>query len=199
MTQPATVVLIRGDGIGPEIAAATVRAVEAAGAAIRWEEALAGEAALQELGDPLPEASLELLRRHRVALKAPLATPSGGGYVSVNCGSAPEANLSPIGTETAEAAMDSAACIGCGACVASCPNASAALFTGAKIRHLRLLPQGEPERRRRVLGMIAQMDAEGFGDCSNHGECEAACPKSISIDNIAELRREYLRAMFVAR
>src|SRR4029453_10491679 len=111
-----------------------------------------------------------------------------GGYVSVNCGSAPEANLSPIGTETAEAAMDSAVCIGCGACVAACPNASASLFTGAKIRHLRLLPQGEPERRRRALRMIEQMDAEGFGDCSNHGECEAACPKSISIDNIAEMR-----------
>jgi succinate dehydrogenase / fumarate reductase, iron-sulfur subunit len=122
-----------------------------------------------------------------------------GGYVSVNCGSAPEANLAPIGTDTAEAAMDSAACIGCGACVAACPNASASLFTGAKIRHLRLLPQGEPERRRRALRMIAQMDAEGFGDCSNHGECEAACPKSISIDNIAELRREYLRALFVPR
>jgi succinate dehydrogenase / fumarate reductase iron-sulfur subunit len=122
-----------------------------------------------------------------------------GGYVSVNCGSAPEANLSPIGTDTAEAAMDSAACIGCGACVAACPNASAALFTGAKIRHLRLLPQGEPERRRRALRMIGQMDAEGFGDCSNHGECEAACPKSISIDNIAELRREYLRALMVPR
>jgi succinate dehydrogenase / fumarate reductase iron-sulfur subunit len=122
-----------------------------------------------------------------------------GGYVSVNCGSAPEANLSPIGTETAEAAMDSAACIGCGACVAACPNASASLFTGAKIRHLRLLPQGEPERRRRALRMIEQMDAEGFGDCSNHGECEAACPKSISIDNIAEMRREYLRALLVPR
>jgi len=122
-----------------------------------------------------------------------------GGYVSVNCGSAPEANLSPIGTEIAEAAMDSAVCIGCGACVAACPNASASLFTGAKIRHLRLLPQGEPERRRRALRMIEQMDAEGFGDCSNHGECEAACPKSISIDNIAEMRREYLRALLVPR
>jgi succinate dehydrogenase / fumarate reductase iron-sulfur subunit len=122
-----------------------------------------------------------------------------GGYVSVNCGSAPEANDMPIGTDTAEAAMDSAACIGCGACVAACPNASAALFTGAKIRHLRLLPQGEPERRRRALAMVAQMDAEGFGDCSNHGECEAACPKSISIDNIADLRREYFRAMFASR
>jgi len=122
-----------------------------------------------------------------------------GGYVSVNCGSAPEANLSPIGTEIAEAAMDSAVCIGCGACVAACPNASASLFTGAKIRHLRLLPQGEPERRRRALRMIEQMDSEGFGDCSNHGECEAACPKSISIDNIAEMRREYLRALLVPR
>ncbi len=122
-----------------------------------------------------------------------------GGYVSVNCGSAPEANEIPIGKDTAEAAMDSAACIGCGACVAACPNASASLFTGAKIRQLRLLPQGHPERRRRALRMVAQMDAEGFGDCSNHAECEAACPKGITIENIAQLRREYLRGLFVSR
>jgi succinate dehydrogenase / fumarate reductase, iron-sulfur subunit len=122
-----------------------------------------------------------------------------GGYVSVNCGTAPEANNLPIGHDTAEAAMDSAACIGCGACVAACPNASASLFTAAKIRQLRLLPQGEPERTRRVTRMVAQMDAENFGDCSNHGECEAACPKSISIENIAEMRREYIRSLFVSR
>jgi succinate dehydrogenase / fumarate reductase iron-sulfur subunit len=117
-----------------------------------------------------------------------------GGYVSVNVGSAPEANLIPIAKDVAEAAMDSAACIGCGACVASCPNASASLFVGAKMRQMSLLPQGHAERARRVAGMVQQMDQEGFGDCSNHGECEAACPKSISIENIGTMRREYLRA-----
>jgi succinate dehydrogenase / fumarate reductase iron-sulfur subunit len=95
--------------------------------------------------------------------------------------------------------MDSAACIGCGACVAACPNASASLFVGAKIRQLVLLPQGHPERTKRAAGMIEQMDKEGFGNCSNHGECEAACPKSISIENIATLRREFLRAAIVPR
>ncbi len=119
---------------------------------------------------------------------------SRGGYISVNVGSAPEANLVPIPKDIAEAAMDAASCIGCGGCVASCPNASAALFVGAKVRQMRLLPQGEAERTRRVLAMVEQMDREGFGDCSNHGECEAACPKAISIESIATLRREFLRA-----
>lgn len=119
-----------------------------------------------------------------------------GGYVSINAGSAPDANTVPIRTETAEDAMDSSSCIGCGACVASCPNASASLFVGAKIRQMAILPQGEVERAKRALAMVEQMDAEGFGDCSNHGECEAACPKAISIENIATLRREYFRAAF---
>jgi succinate dehydrogenase iron-sulfur subunit len=122
-----------------------------------------------------------------------------GGYVSVNTGSAPEANATPISHGLAEAAMDSAACIGCGACVAACPNASASLFVGAKIRQLVLLPQGHPERTKRAAAMIEQMDEEGFGNCSNHGECEAACPKSISIENIATLRREFLRAAIAPR
>ena len=118
-----------------------------------------------------------------------------GGYVSANAGSAPDGNAIPIAKDVQEKAMDSAACIGCGACVASCPNASASLFVSAKVTQLSLLPQGHPERVTRALNMVDQMDKEGFGNCSNHAECEAACPKSISVDNIANLRREYLRAM----
>jgi len=116
-----------------------------------------------------------------------------GGYVSINTGSAPEANTVRVPTVTAEKAMDAAACIGCGACVASCPNASASLFVAAKVSHLATMPQGLAERHQRALSMIDQMDAEGFGDCSNHGECEAVCPKEISISVIAHMRREYVR------
>lgn len=116
-----------------------------------------------------------------------------GGYVSENVGSAPDANALPIGKEIADKVMDSAACIGCGACVAACPNASASLFVSAKITQLSLLPQGQAERGRRALAMMDQMDQEGFGACSNHGECEAVCPKEISILNISTMRREYLR------
>ncbi len=119
-----------------------------------------------------------------------------GGYVAVNTGSAQDANLLPVHKDAAEAAMDSAACIGCGACVAACPNASASLFVGAKISQYTWLPQGQVERSTRALGMVKQMDAEGFGDCSNHAECEAACPKEISIANISRMRREYTKALF---
>src|SRR6187397_3214794 len=119
---------------------------------------------------------------------------SSGGYVSVNTGSAPEANSLPIARDVAESAMDVAQCIGCGACVAACKNASAALFTSAKITHLALLPQGQVERRHRVVQMVDQMDHEGFGMCSNEGECQAVCPKDISIASIARMNREYLAA-----
>lgn len=117
-----------------------------------------------------------------------------GGFVGVNTGGAPDGNAMLIGKTDIDRAMDAAACIGCGACVAACPNASAVLFTGAKVTHLGLLPQGQPERDRRVLTMVEQMDREGFGACTWFGECQEACPKDISIDTIARLNADYLRA-----
>ena len=119
---------------------------------------------------------------------------SAGGYISVKTGSAPEANSIPINKEEAEKAMDAAACIGCGACVAACPNASAMLFVGAKISHLSLLPQGRIESKTRVLNVVKKMDQEGFGNCSNEYECEAACPQEISVANIDRMNREFFRA-----
>jgi succinate dehydrogenase / fumarate reductase iron-sulfur subunit len=118
-----------------------------------------------------------------------------GGYIGVETGSAPEANAVPVAKDLAEEAFDAAACIGCGACVAACPNASAMLFTGAKVGHLALLPQGQPERYRRVASMVEQMDLEGFGGCTNHGECEAACPKEISMRHIYRMNGDLARAM----
>ena len=117
-----------------------------------------------------------------------------GGFVSVNAGSAPDANTVPVPQQQAEQAMDAAACIGCGACVAACPNAAAMLFASAKISQLALMPQGQPERKQRALSMVAAMDKEGFGSCSNHRECEQVCPKGISIRHIARMNREYLAA-----
>ncbi|MGH7690300.1 MAG: succinate dehydrogenase/fumarate reductase iron-sulfur subunit [Gemmatimonadaceae bacterium] len=122
-----------------------------------------------------------------------------GGFVSVNTGAPQDANTIPIGKDVTEEAMDAAACIGCGACVAACPNGSASLFTAAKISHLGLLPQGQPERYRRALKMVAQMDLEDFGSCSWFGECQEACPKDISIDFIARMNRDYLAAATTKR
>ena len=119
---------------------------------------------------------------------------AAGGFISAPAGSAPDANSIPVPKEHSDLAMDAAACIGCGACVAACPNASAMLFTAAKVAHLGFLPQGQPERQSRVLAMVLQMDQEGFGSCTNHGECHAACPKGIQLSNIAQMNADYLRA-----
>lgn len=121
-----------------------------------------------------------------------------GGFVSVNTGAPQDANAIPIAKDLADSAMDAAACIGCGACVAACPNGSASLFTAAKISHLGLLPQGQPERYRRALKMVAQMDLENFGGCTLFGECQEACPKGISIDFISRMNRDYLSAVVSA-
>jgi succinate dehydrogenase / fumarate reductase iron-sulfur subunit len=117
-----------------------------------------------------------------------------GGFISVNTGSAPEANLTPIPKPLADRAFDAAECIGCGACVAQCPNGAAQLFTSAKVSHLNLLPQGQPERSERALAMVEAMEREGFGACSNYTECEGVCPKRISVDFIARMNRDYLKA-----
>ena len=121
---------------------------------------------------------------------------AAGGYVSINTGNAQDANNLPIGKDDADKAFAAAACIGCGACVAACKNASAMLFVSAKVSQLALLPQGQPERQKRALSMVAQMDVEGFGSCTNTGACEAECPKEISLENIARLNREFLGASF---
>jgi succinate dehydrogenase / fumarate reductase iron-sulfur subunit len=124
---------------------------------------------------------------------------ASGGYISVSTGSAPDGNSLPVPKKNADLALDAAACIGCGACVASCPNAAAALFTGAKISHLALLPQGQPERYTRVLSMVAQVRQELFGSCTNIGECEAVCPKEIKLEVIARMNRDYLKASWTER
>lgn len=121
---------------------------------------------------------------------------SAGGFISVNTGNAQDANATPIGKDDADAAFAAATCIGCGACVAACKNASAMLFVSAKVSQFALLPQGQPERHDRVMNMVAQMDAEGFGSCTNTGACEAECPKGISLSNIARMNRDYIAAQF---
>jgi succinate dehydrogenase / fumarate reductase iron-sulfur subunit len=124
---------------------------------------------------------------------------AAGGFISASTGSAPDGNAIPVAKDNAERSMDAAACIGCGACVAMCPNASASLFMGAKIAHLGLLPQGQPERDRRVVAMVAQAQREIFGSCTNIGECEAVCPKEIKLSVIALMNHDFLRAKWAGR
>ena len=144
--------------------------------------------------EPFRAKAFPILRDLMVDRSALDRIIASGGYIDVRTGSAPNANNIAVEKVKADAAFDAAACIGCGACVASCKNASAMLFTSAKIAHLNLLPQGQPERSKRVLAMMKQMEAEGFGNCTNQYECEAACPKGISVDNIARLNRDFMRA-----
>jgi succinate dehydrogenase / fumarate reductase iron-sulfur subunit len=144
--------------------------------------------------EPWRSAAFPVIRDLAVDRSAFDRIIAAGGFVSVSTGSAPEANSIPVPKEDAERSMDAAACIGCGACVAMCPNGSAALFTGAKITHLGVLPQGQPERASRAVAMVAQANAEGFGSCTNIGECEAVCPKEIKIDVISRMNRDFLSA-----
>jgi succinate dehydrogenase / fumarate reductase, iron-sulfur subunit len=122
-----------------------------------------------------------------------------GGYITVNTGNAPDANAIPVGKETADLSFMAATCIGCGACVAACQNSSAMLFAGAKVSQYALLPQGQPERYKRVLSMVRKMDELGFGNCTNTGACEMACPKEISLENIARMNRDYFKATLKER
>jgi succinate dehydrogenase / fumarate reductase iron-sulfur subunit len=149
--------------------------------------------------EPWRAAAFPVLRDLVVDRRAFDRIIQAGGFVSAPTGSAPDGNAIPVPKDAAERSMDAAACIGCGACVAACPNASASLFVAAKISHLGLLPQGQAERDSRAVQMVGQMDAELFGSCTNHGECEAACPKLISIDFIALMNRDYLKAKFKNR
>ena len=144
--------------------------------------------------EPWRSKAFPVLRDLIVDRSAFDAIITAGGYISIRTGSAPDGNAIPISKDAADAAMDAAECIGCGACVAACPNASAMLFTSAKISQLSRLPQGQPERMTRAQQMVRAMESEGFGACTNHGECEAACPKEIKMDNIARLNREFIGA-----
>lgn len=176
--------VINGIAHGPNAAAATCE--------VRMRSFHDGETIVIE---PFRAASFPVIKDLVVDRAAFDRIMEAGGYVSIDTGAAPEANAIPVQRAAAETAMDAASCIGCGACVAACPNASASLFTSAKISQYALLPQGRVEAARRVVRMVAAMDAEGFGNCSNHGECEAVCPKEISIFNIGRMRREYLKAV----
>jgi succinate dehydrogenase / fumarate reductase iron-sulfur subunit len=144
--------------------------------------------------EPFRARPFPILRDLAVDRSALERIQQAGGYISVRPGQAPDANAIPISHDDAERAMDAAMCIGCGACVAACPNGSAMLFTAAKAAHLNLVPQGAIEKNKRTLAMVLAMDEAGFGNCSNHGECEAVCPKGISLGMIAKLNRDYARA-----
>jgi succinate dehydrogenase / fumarate reductase iron-sulfur subunit len=144
--------------------------------------------------EPFRTGAFPLVRDLVVDRRALDRVMQAGGYISVRAGSAPEANTIPVGREATERALDAAECIGCGACVAACPNGSASLFVGAKLTHLGLLPQGQPERARRGRSMVTAADGEGFGGCSLHGECEAVCPKGIGLGVIARMNRDHLHA-----
>ncbi len=149
--------------------------------------------------EPFRAAAFPIIRDLVVDRSAFDVIIQAGGYVSVSTGAAADANATPIGKEIADRAFDAATCIGCAACVAACPNASAMLFTSAKIAHLGLLPQGQPERYSRALNMVEAMDEAGFGSCTNHGECAEACPKGISLENIARMNRDLLIGTFKKR
>ena len=145
--------------------------------------------------EPFRTGAFPVIRDLMVDRRALDRVMQAGGYVTVRAGSAPDANALPIARDAVEAALDASTCIGCGACVAACPNGSASLFTGAKLRHLGLLPQGQLEQLRRAEALVAASDEEGFGGCSLHGECVAACPKGIGLDVITRMNRDYLRAV----
>lgn len=144
--------------------------------------------------EPWRSAAFPVIRDLMVDRSSMDRIVQAGGFISVRTGSAPEANLTPVPKGDSDEAFDAAACIGCGACVAQCPNGAAQLFTAAKVGHLNILPQGQPERLERAAGMVAQMEAESFGSCSNYRECEAVCPKGISVDWIARMNRDFLVA-----
>ena len=149
--------------------------------------------------EPFRTGAFPLVRDLVVDRRALDRVMHAGGYISVRAGSAPEANTIPVSRESTERALDAAECIGCGACVAACPNGSASLFVGAKLTHLGLLPQGQPERARRAQSFVAAADGEGFGGCSLHGECEAVCPKGIGLGVIARMNRDHLHAALGSR
>jgi succinate dehydrogenase / fumarate reductase iron-sulfur subunit len=177
-------VMINGDPHGPQSGTATCQ--------LHMRKFSDGDSITIE---PWRASSMPVIRDLIVDRSAFDRIIEAGGYISINTGAAPDANIIAVPKEAAEAAMDAASCIGCAACVAACPNSAANLFTAAKIQHLNLLPQGQPERFTRTVAMVETME-EYFGSCTNHGECESACPKNISIDFIAWMNRDYVKAQF---